>query len=94
MSSTIATEALMLWQTGYLTFHERRANWPPAPSTPWAIPTRRWSSALNDALIKAWTWAIRGRPATRRAASAIGCSANDFAGLEALFTAFFASIPA
>ncbi len=86
----ISTEAL-LWQTGYLTidreeeaFGEYRYRL--------RYPNREVYQSLNNSLLKAWTadsQAVLGHK--QRLGELL--LANDFAGMEALFTAFFASIP-
>ena len=86
----MTTEAL-LWQTGYLTIAEEeflsgmyfyRLRY----------PNQEVYQSLNSALLEAWTAAgsesVRHRRSLHRR-----LLANDFAGLEQLFTAFFASIP-
>jgi hypothetical protein len=86
----ISTEAL-LWQTGYLTidreeevFGEYRYRL--------RYPNREVYQSLSNSLLKAWT---ADAQAVLRQKQRLGelLLANDFAGMEALFTAFFASIP-
>ncbi|MBK1631608.1 hypothetical protein CKO31_12805 [Thiohalocapsa halophila] len=86
----ISTEAL-LWQTGYLTiareeevFGEYRYRL--------RYPNREVYQSLSNSLLKAWT---ADAQAVLRQKQRLGelLQANDFAGMEALFTAFFASIP-
>ena len=86
----IATEAL-LFQTGYLTIHrtERRGS-----RTYYRLgyPNLEVRQSLNESLLNHLTG-----DASRRAAYSAQLydllEANDFAGLETLFHAFFASIP-
>ena len=86
----IATEAL-LFQTGYLTIHrtERRGS-----RTYYRLgyPNLEVRQSLNESLLNHLTG-----DASRRAAHSAQLydllEANDFAGLETLFHAFFASIP-
>ena len=86
----IPTEALM-FQTGYLTidteeeisgtyFYRLR------------YPNREVYQSLNGALLRAWTRDTQAEVHNRKSLYRL-LLANDFAGLEALFTAFFASIP-
>ena len=86
----ISTEAL-LWQTGYLTIDREE----------WAFgeyryrlryPNQEVYQSLNNSLLRAWsadTQAVIGNK--QRLGELL--LANDFAGMQALFTAFFASIP-
>jgi hypothetical protein len=87
----IATEAL-LFQTGYLTidleeeisgsyFYRLR------------YPNHEVYQSLNIALLAAWTPANQADVQHRKSLYRL-LLANDFAGLERLFTAFFAGIPA
>ena len=86
----IATEAL-LFQTGYLTIHrsERRGG---EMFYRLGYPNREVQQSLNRSLLNRMTG-----DASRRAAHSAQLYdlllANDFAGLETLFHAFFASIP-
>jgi hypothetical protein len=86
----MTTEAL-LFQTGYLTiaaeemisgsyFYRLR------------YPNREVYQSLNAALLEAWTPAAAGDVSHRKSLYRL-LLANDFPGLERLFTAFFASIP-
>jgi hypothetical protein len=86
----IPTEALM-FQTGYLTidteeeisgtyFYRLR------------YPNREVYQSLNGALLRAWTRDTQAEVHNRKSLYRL-LLANDFAGLEALFTACFASIP-
>jgi hypothetical protein len=86
----ISTEAL-LWQTGYLTidreeeiFGEYRYRL--------RYPNREVYQGLTNSLLQAWT---ADAQAVLRQKQRLGelLLANDFAGMQALFTAFFASIP-
>ncbi|NBC47009.1 MAG: AAA family ATPase [Gammaproteobacteria bacterium] len=86
----MTTEAL-LWQTGYLTIAEEeflsgmyfyRLRY----------PNQEVYQSLNSALLEAWTAAGSESVRHRRSLHRL-LLANDFAGLEQLFTAFFASIP-
>ena len=89
----ISTEAL-LWQTGYLTIAEEEllgGNY----FYRLRYPNQEVYQSLTNALLEAWTdsgqapsAAVRNRRSLYRR-----LLANDFAGLEQLFTAFFASIP-
>ena len=86
----IATEAL-LFQTGYLTIHrsERRGS---RIYYRLGYPNLEVRQSLNESLLNHLTG-----DASRRAAHSAQLydllEANDFAGLETLFHAFFASIP-
>ena len=88
----IATEAL-LFQTGYLTidaveyqFGERMYRL--------RYPNQEVSRSLTTALLLAWAAAGNAQPVLHQRGQ-LGrlLLANDFAGMEQLFTAFFASIP-
>ncbi|TVQ91134.1 MAG: hypothetical protein EA400_05390 [Chromatiaceae bacterium] len=87
----IGTEAL-LFQSGYLTI-DREENLGGTWFYRLRYPNREVYQSLNGALLEAWSPAgpqgVRQRKDLYRL-----LLANDFAGLEALFTAFFASIPA
>ena len=86
----MATEAL-LFQTGYLTIHERRKI---GGQTLFRLgyPNQEVRQGLNESLLRQ----LVGRSA-RQGRNSIRLSelltANDFAGLRALFHAFYASIP-
>ena len=86
----ISTEAL-LWQTGYLTidreeevFGEYRYRL--------RYPNREVYQSLSNSLLKAWTADAQVVLGHKQRLGEL-LLANDFAGMEALFTAFFASIP-
>jgi hypothetical protein len=86
----IAVEAL-LFQAGYLTIAREEQRF----GEYWyqlRYPNREVYQSLNNSLLKAWT---PGGPTTFGNKQRLGelLLANDFAGMEALFTAFFASIP-
>jgi Protein of unknown function (DUF1703). len=81
----------LLWQTGYLTiakeeflsgtyFYRLR------------YPNKEVYQSLNEALLKAWTAAGSETVRARRSLHTL-LLANDFTGLEQLFSAFYASIP-
>ncbi|XFB06439.1 PD-(D/E)XK nuclease domain-containing protein [Azotobacter salinestris] len=86
----IATEALM-FQAGYLTIDEEinlDGNW----FYRLRYPNREVFQSLHASLLNAWT--PQGQPVTRQRMSLYRLLlANDFSGLQALFTAFFAGIP-
>lgn len=86
----IATEALM-FQAGYLTIDEEinlDGNW----FYRLRYPNREVRQSLHGSLLNAWT--PGGQPITRQRISLYRLLlANDFSGLQKLFTAFFASIP-
>lgn len=86
----IATEALM-FQAGYLTIDEEinlDGNW----FYRLRYPNREVRQSLHGSLLKAWT--PEGQPVTRQRMSLYRLLlANDFGGLQQLFSAFFASIP-
>ena len=86
----ITTEALM-FQAGYLTIDEQillDGNY----FYRLRYPNREVAQSLNGSLLNAWAPGDP-TPARRRLALHRLLSANDFTGLRALFTAFFASIP-
>jgi hypothetical protein len=86
----IATEALM-FQAGYLTIGSRFQMGARIEYT-LAYPNLEVEASLNGALLSAWT----GDPSlpSRQGGQLYRLlQAKDFAGLQALFTAFFASIP-
>ena len=87
----ISTEAL-LWQTGYLTIAEEEERFGEYRYR-LRFPNREVYQSLSNSLLKAWT--PNGQE-TLGHKTRLGelLLANDFAGLEQLFTAFFASIPA
>ena len=86
----ISTEAL-LFQTGYLTIEHEQQRF----GEYWyqlRYPNQEVYQSLNNHLLKAWT--PNGQPMLgnkKRLGELL--LANDFAGLQQLFTAFFASIP-
>ena len=86
----IATEAL-LFQTGYLTITDEE-DFGGEPVYRLGYPNREVRQSLNRSLLRYLV-----RDATRQRANSTQLyrllEANDFAGLEALFHAFFASIP-
>ena len=86
----IATEAL-LFQTGYLTIRDEE-DLGGEPFYRLGYPNREVRQSLNRSLLRYLV-----RDASRQMANSIRLyrllEANDFAGLEALFQAFFASIP-
>ena len=86
----IAPEAL-LFQTGYLTICDETSVGERALYR-LGYPNREVRQSLNERLLRHLV-----RDATRQTANAVRLeallAANDFAGLEALFRAFFASIP-
>ena len=86
----IGTEAL-LFQTGYLTIRgeERRGA---RTSYRLGYPNREVRLGLNESLLRHW---VRNDAARVRNTDRLYdlLEANDFAGLEALFRSFFASIP-
>ena len=86
----ISTEAL-LWQTGYVTIAEQERFGEYRYRL--RFPNREVYQSLSNSLLKAWT--PNGQETLGHKAR-LGelLLANDFAGLEQLFTAFFASIPA
>jgi hypothetical protein len=86
----ISTEAL-LWQTGYLTIAEEEERFGEYRYR-LRFPNREVYQSLSNSLLKAWT--PNGQETLGHKAR-LGelLLANDFAGLEQLFTAFFASIP-
>ncbi len=86
----MATEALLL-QTGYLTIAEER-NLGGNILYRLGYPNREVKQSLNESLLRYLV-----QDATRQTANSVRLyellEANDFAGLETLFHAFFASIP-
>ncbi len=86
----IATEAL-LFQTGYLTIaHEEVISG--SYFYQLRYPNREVYQSLNSALLDAWVPDALAAVRHRKSLYGLLC-ANDFAGMEQLFTAFFASIP-
>jgi hypothetical protein len=86
----MSTEAL-LWQTGYLTIDEEEF----LSGTYFyrlRYPNQEVYQSLNGALLEAWTASAGDSVRNRRSLHRL-LLANDFVGLQALFTAFFASIP-
>jgi hypothetical protein len=86
----IGVEAL-LFQTGYLTIEREEQRF----GEYWyrlRYPNREVYQSLNNSLLKAWT--PSGQPMLENK-QRLGdlLLANDFDGMQALFTAFFASIP-
>ena len=86
----IATEAL-LFQSGYLTI-EREEEISGTYFYQLRYPNREVYQSLNGALLSAWTPPDQTEVQHRKSLHRL-LLANDFAGLERLFTAFFASIP-
>ena len=86
----IATEAL-LFQTGYLTITDEE-DFSGEPVYRLGYPNREVRQSLNRSLLRYLV-----RDSTRQMANSVQLyrllEANDFAGLETLFHAFFASIP-
>jgi hypothetical protein len=81
----------MLWQTGYLTIASTR-QLPGMTEVHLTLPNREVRASLNAALLR------RMQDKSRRASYHLPklydlLMANDFAGLEQLFTSFFASSP-
>jgi len=86
----ISTEAL-LWQTGYLTIAEEEERFGEYRYR-LRFPNREVYQSLSNSLLKAWT--PNGQEALDHKMRLGELPlANDFTGLEQLFTAFFASIP-
>jgi len=86
----ISTEAL-LWQTGYLTIAEEEERFGEYHYR-LRFPNREVYQSLSNSLLKAWTPNAQGTLGHKTRLGEL-LLANDFAGLEQLFTAFFASIP-
>ncbi|QVL48457.1 MAG: AAA family ATPase [Thiocapsa sp.] len=86
----IATEAL-LFQSGYLTI-EREEEISGTYFYQLRYPNREVYQSLNGALLTAWTPPDQTEVQHRKSLHRL-LLANDFTGLERLFTAFFASIP-
>ena len=86
----IAVEAL-LFQTGYLTIDSEEQRF----GEYWyrlRYPNHEVYQSLNSSLLKAWTANGQDMLGNKQRLGDL-LLANDFAGLEELFTAFFASIP-
>jgi hypothetical protein len=86
----LPTEALM-FQTGYLTVDNREYRF----EEYWyrlRYPNREVYQSLANSLLRAWTRASRPMLGHKRTLGEL-LIANDFTGMAALFTAFFASIP-
>ena len=86
----IATEAL-LFQTGYLTI-DREEEYFGEYRYRLRYPNHEVYQSLNNALLKVWTPNGQAMMSHKRRLGDL-LLANDFAGMETLFTAFFASIP-
>ncbi|MBK5929410.1 AAA family ATPase [Halochromatium salexigens] len=86
----ISTEAL-LFQTGYLTIAEYSRHF----GEDWyrlGYPNQEVYQSLNNSLLRAWTPSGQPMLANKQRLGRL-LLANDFDGMRALFTAFFASIP-
>jgi hypothetical protein len=86
----ISTEALM-FQTGYLTIAEEQDRF----GEYWyrlRYPNQEVYQSLSNSLLRAWTPDGQAMMGNKRQLGDL-LLANDFAGMEQLFTAFFASIP-
>ena len=86
----IATEAL-LFQTGYLTIREERSLGG-LPLYRLGYPNREVRQSLNECLLERLV-RDRSRQTVNSMRLVALLEANDFAGMEALFHAFYASIP-
>jgi hypothetical protein len=86
----ISTEALF-WQTGYLTIDREEAFFGEYRYQ-LRYPNREVYQSLNNSLLRAWTADAQETLAHKTRLGQL-LLANDFASLEQLFTAFFASIP-
>ena len=90
MSDDMATEAL-LFQTGYLTIRDEE-DLGGEPLYRLGYPNREVRQSLNRSLLRYLV-----QDSSRQMANSVRLyrllEANDFAGLETLFQAFFASIP-
>ena len=86
----ISTEAL-LWQTGYLTIAHEEEHFGEYRYR-LRYPNREVYQSLNNSLLKTWTPAGQTTLAHKARLGEL-LLANDFAGMEHLFTAFFAGIP-
>jgi hypothetical protein len=86
----ISTEAL-LWQTGYLTIEHEEQQFGEYRYR-LRYPNREVYQSLNNSLLRAWTPDGQETLAHKTHLGEL-LLANDFAGMQALFTAFFATIP-
>ena len=86
----ISTEAL-LWQTGYLTIDSEEQQFGEYRYR-LRYPNREVYQGLNNSLLRAWTPDGQETLAHKTRLGEL-LLVNDFAGMQALFTAFFASIP-
>jgi hypothetical protein len=86
----ISTEAL-LWQTGYLTIDREEQQFGECRYR-LRYPNREVYQSLNNSLLHAWTPNGQETLAHKTRLGEL-LLANDFAGMQELFTAFFASIP-
>jgi hypothetical protein len=86
----ISTEAL-LWQTGYLTIDREEQHFGEYRYR-LRYPNREVYQSLNNSLLRAWTPDGQETLAHKTRLGEL-LLANDFAGMQELFTAFFASIP-
>ena len=86
----ISTEAL-LWQTGYLTIDAEEAQFGEYRYR-LRYPNREVYQSLNNSLLRAWTPDGQETLAHKTRLGEL-LLVNDFTGMQALFTAFFASIP-
>jgi hypothetical protein len=86
----IAVEALM-WQAGYLTI-DKEENLAGEWFYQLRYPNREVYQSLNRSVLQAWAPAKEGDAVQRKQLYRL-LLANDFAGMEQLFTSFFASIP-
>lgn len=86
----ISTEAL-LWQTGYLTIDHEEQQFGEYRYR-LRYPNREVYQSLNNSLLRAWTPNGQETLAHKTRLGEL-LQANDFAGMQELFTAFFASIP-
>ena len=86
----ISTEAL-LWQTGYLTIDHEEQQFGEFRYR-LRYPNREVYQSLNNSLLRAWTPNGQETLAHKTRLGEL-LLANDFAGMQDLFTAFFASIP-
>ena len=86
----ISTEAL-LWQTGYLTIDSEEQQFGEYRYR-LRYPNREVYQGLNNSLLRTWTPDGQETLAHKTRLGEL-LLVNDFAGMQALFTAFFASIP-
>lgn len=86
----ISTEAL-LWQTGYLTI-DREQQVFGEYLYQLRYPNREVYQSLTNSLLRAWSADAQAVLSQKQSLGKL-LLANDFAGMQALFTAFFASIP-